>query len=80
MNPMQLPASSSYERYAEKSVLGLGKQKGMEHAIGGDFESMGQLQKAVLLQHGMKPNSSLLDLGCGSGRLAIALKNMPELK
>jgi SAM-dependent methyltransferase len=80
MNPMQHPANSPYERYAEKSVLGLGKQKGMEHAIGGDFESMGQLQKAVLLQHGVKPNSSLLDLGCGSGRLANALKNMPELK
>jgi SAM-dependent methyltransferase len=39
--------------------------------IGGLWEELGALQLQFLVAHGLKPSSRLLDLGCGSGRLAV---------
>ena len=38
---------------------------------GGDFERMGQIELAILTEAGLKPSSTLLDFGCGTGRLAL---------
>lgn len=48
--------------------------------VGGLWEEMGKLQFDFLLLNGLKPNNSLLDIGCGSlrlGRLVIPYLN-PE--
>ena len=37
---------------------------------GGDFEEIGKLELAFLVHAGLRPESSLLDFGCGTGRLA----------
>lgn len=37
----------------------------------GDFDQIGQLELTVLQMAGLKPDSSLLDFGCGTGRLAV---------
>lgn len=43
-----------------------------ETSIGsGDFERMGQIELAILTDAGLKPSSTLLDFGCGTGRLAV---------
>ncbi len=43
-----------------------------ENAIGGgDFQLIGKMLLSVLVDSGLKPNNSLFDLGCGTGRLSI---------
>ena len=37
----------------------------------GDFEAVGRLELAILKLEGLRPESSLLDFGCGVGRLAL---------
>jgi ubiquinone/menaquinone biosynthesis C-methylase UbiE len=45
----------------------------MRQAVGGEFESFGILQRELLVQYGLKRDGYLIDVGCGSGRLASAL-------
>jgi SAM-dependent methyltransferase len=45
----------------------------MSRAVGGDFEALGEIEKQVLIHYGLKPEHTLLDVGCGSGRLAKRL-------
>ena len=52
----------------------------MEYVIGGNFKPFGVLQKNLLFQYGLTPQSSLVDIGCGSGRLAYAIRDFSELK
>jgi len=42
-------------------------------AVGGkgEFESMGRLELEILRLEGLQPHHTLLDLGCGTGRLAV---------
>src|ERR1700732_3271569 len=42
-------------------------------AIGGEFDAIGILERQVLIQYGLLPDHYLIDVGCGAGRLAIAL-------
>ena len=42
----------------------------MELAIGGDFGPMGAIQAALLRHYGLPQDGYLVDVGCGSGRLA----------
>lgn len=37
------------------------------------YVETGNLQKEILLHYGLKPNMSIIDFGCGSGRLANSL-------
>jgi SAM-dependent methyltransferase len=42
-------------------------------AIGGQFEAFGQIEVDMLRFFGLRDQSTLIDVGCGSGRLAIPL-------
>ncbi len=48
-------------------------QKAMEYAIGGEFEAFGEIERQLLLQSGLGEKDYLIDVGCGSGRLAKPL-------
>jgi SAM-dependent methyltransferase len=50
----------------------------MELAVGGDFEQQGLLQRELLVAEGLAPSDSLIDVGCGSGRLAVQLVDYLE--
>jgi len=45
-------------------------QQAMEAAIGGGFEKFGPIQAATLRHYGLPRDGYLIDVGCGSGRLA----------
>jgi SAM-dependent methyltransferase len=45
----------------------------MELAVGGEFSAMGKLERQLLVQHGLTPEAYVIDVGCGSGRLAYPL-------
>jgi SAM-dependent methyltransferase len=44
-------------------------------AVGGEFEAIGRLLREALVFHGLKPEHYLVDVGCGSGRLAKPLSS-----
>ena len=61
---------------APSTYADLYEQHAIEHPPetsigGGDFERMGQIELAILTDAGLKPSSTLLDFGCGTGRLAV---------
>src|SRR5438093_8063384 len=41
----------------------------MSRAVGGDFAALGEIEKQLLIGYGLRPEHTLLDVGCGSGRL-----------
>jgi SAM-dependent methyltransferase len=48
------------------------ERTGYKHAIGGgdNWDSHGNLQRDFLISQGLKPHHRLLEIGCGTGRLA----------
>jgi SAM-dependent methyltransferase len=50
----------------------------MSRAVGGSYDALGEIEKQLLIEYGLMPAHTLLDIGCGSGRLAKAL--VPYLK
>jgi ubiquinone/menaquinone biosynthesis C-methylase UbiE len=50
----------------------------MSRAVGGSYEAFGEIEKQALVHYGLQPDHTVVDIGCGSGRLAQALR--PYLK
>ena len=48
-------------------------RRAMELAVGGEFEAIGALERQLLIQYGLPRDGYLIDVGCGSGRLAKPL-------
>jgi ubiquinone/menaquinone biosynthesis C-methylase UbiE len=51
----------------------------MSLAVGGDYDAVGASELALLKYFGLQDNSNIIDVGCGSGRLASALRHMPTI-
>ena len=49
-------------------------------AVGGEFDAFGRLLREALVFHGLKPTDYLIDVGCGSGRLAKPLSEIQSGK
>jgi ubiquinone/menaquinone biosynthesis C-methylase UbiE len=47
----------------------------MALAVGGEFEAVGVLEYSLLLQKGLHADHNIIDVGCGSGRLAFQLRD-----
>src|SRR5215467_8155915 len=57
--------SKLYEDHARNASVSI-------QSIGtGDFDAVGKVELAILKLEGLRPESSLLDFGCGVGRLAL---------
>jgi ubiquinone/menaquinone biosynthesis C-methylase UbiE len=62
-----------YERLVAELTATLPLDEAMARAVGGDYQRVGQVQYAALRHFGLHDGHCLIDLGCGSGRLAAAL-------
>lgn len=51
-----------------------GEDRAMELVVGGKFIETGIVESSLLLHLGLKPTHTLIDIGCGSGRLAYPLR------
>lgn len=71
MNKLDLKASYSglVKRLKKQHSL----DEAMAQAVGGGFEAFGVIESSLLRFYGLQRDDSLIDVGCGSGRLAIPL-------
>ena len=64
---------ATYVAYVEQVKQFLPHEAAMEHAIGAGFDEIGPILLGLLRHYGLKPDAHLVDVGCGSGRLAKPL-------
>ena len=66
-----------FHRTYPRQLRGLKKShpydEAMKLAAGGEFEAVGILERELLIQCGLNKNGYVIDVGCGSGRLAKPL-------
>jgi ubiquinone/menaquinone biosynthesis C-methylase UbiE len=62
-----------YEKLIARLLGEMPADEAMAAAVGGDFERVGRIEAAVVRHFGLRDGMTLVDLGCGSGRLAWAL-------
>jgi len=72
---MKLP--DFVERYRKLTAAILrahDRERAMSLAVGGEFDAIGRLEYFLLLQHGLQPGHTVIDVGCGNDRLAVQLR------
>lgn len=65
--------NSLIERLRKRHGTKFWSKEVMGHAVGGDFDAIGQIHADLLRLHGLRDGMSLVDVACGSGRTAYAL-------
>lgn len=66
-----------YEGFVDMLLANFGEDEAMSHAVGGEYVETGLKERAILEHAGLDAGMSLVDIGCGSGRLASALADLP---
>jgi ubiquinone/menaquinone biosynthesis C-methylase UbiE len=69
-----------YQLHVKRLMDKLEGDEALREAVGGNFLSVGRLEFNLLQQLGLGSNSYLVDVGCGSGRLACQAAQIPGLK
>lgn len=62
-----------YEKLVRALIRKYPLDEAMSRAVGGEYQKFGQIEAALLVRLGLRDGMKLVDLGCGSGRLATAL-------
>lgn len=63
----------SYRAHVESLEKKLNTDKALSQAVGGEFVAIGKLEYSLLRNLGLKSGHAVIDIGCGSGRLACQL-------
>lgn len=66
--------NAEYRAHVDRLVAEHPLERAMAIAIGGSFEAIGAIEVGVLRGAGLEPGWDVIDIGCGSGRLAAALE------
>jgi ubiquinone/menaquinone biosynthesis C-methylase UbiE len=66
---------SSYREQLGRLLESEGVASAMELIVGGRFAETGILEKDCLIHLGLEPPHTLVDIGCGSGRLPLQLRH-----
>ena len=65
----------SYEQWVARWKGDRPLEQAMHLAVGGEFEMMGAIECDIVKHFGLTKNGYLIDVGCGSGRLAKPLSS-----
>jgi len=65
----------SYKSHLARLVEAHGRDAAMEWIVGGQYSQIGILESSALRTIGLQPSHTLIDIGCGSGRLPFSLKD-----
>ncbi len=65
---------AEYRKLVSQLTASHALDEAMSLAVGGDYEDMGNIQADLLHEWGLKDGHFVIDIGCGSGRLASALQ------
>jgi SAM-dependent methyltransferase len=68
------PYRARYLEHVRRLEAQYPKPRAIELAVGGEFAAFGILERELLIHHGLRASDFLIDVGCGSGRLAVALR------
>jgi SAM-dependent methyltransferase len=71
----KLDNRGSYLRLAKSFRRARDVDRAMKMAVGGEFEGIGTLELETLKYFGLKEDDYVVDVGCGSGRLAQPLSH-----
>jgi ubiquinone/menaquinone biosynthesis C-methylase UbiE len=71
---------ADYERHVDRLIAKHPLAEAMSLAVGGHYEEYGPVLAEVLVQNGLANGMSLVDLGCGSGRLAKAISSRLQIE
>src|ERR1041384_4268924 len=69
-----------YENLVRQLLAQYPLDEAMSRAVGGDFMRVGAIAADILRYAGAKDGIDLLDFGCGSGRVAVALARRMYVK
>jgi SAM-dependent methyltransferase len=72
--------STSYVDHVARLERRLTTDDALRRAVGGEFLAVGKLEYHLLRSRGLKDNHLVVDVGCGSGRLACQLAPFPNLR
>lgn len=70
---------SAYENHVQNLQEQFASDQALEQAVGGNFIAVGKLEYHLLVSVGLKDGDRIVDIGCGSGRLACQLARLPQL-
>lgn len=65
----------AYTAQVERTASFIPVRDAMSTSIGGDFDYIGDVEVAALKRYGLAPDHRVIDVGCGSGRLAVPLSS-----
>ena len=55
------------------------RAQAFEAAVGGEFDRIGEIERDLLIAEGLRDDGLIVDIGCGAGRLAVRLRDRPDL-
>jgi ubiquinone/menaquinone biosynthesis C-methylase UbiE len=67
--------TENYRIHLKNLISTHGEVEAMRLIVGGEFDAVGVLEASVLSTLGTSPSAAILDVGCGTGRLATALRD-----
>jgi SAM-dependent methyltransferase len=71
---------SAYAHHVDRLQSRLSPDDAFRQAIGGDFGTVGKLEHYLLRHLGLRDGHLVIDVGCGSGRLACQLAPFSDLR
>ena len=72
--------AKSYIDHVAQLEHRLSTDAALHRAVGGEFIAVGKLEYQLLRSRGLKDHHCVIDVGCGSGRLACQLAPFPQLR
>lgn len=77
---MESITDRTYLTHVAKLKQTLDRDQALKAAVGGEFLAVGSLERSLLISLALAPDSFVIDVGCGSGRLACQLAEIETLR